>query len=138
MNRLSYFWSSPSAWSKRESPIWRQVRLPACCTASRASRTTSTWSSTCLHRSFKRYPTPFPWRSSTVRPTKCYRSNVGVRKLEYFREGHSEKHLIDIRGMLEVSGDLIDLPAITAWATKLGLQREWASATGSFRSSEAG
>jgi hypothetical protein len=32
---------------------------------------------------------------------------VIVRKLEYFREGGSDKHLRDIRGMLDVSGELI-------------------------------
>src|SRR5690348_5942272 len=30
---------------------------------------------------------------------------VIVRKLEYFREGGSEKHLRDIRGMLNISGE---------------------------------
>ena len=30
---------------------------------------------------------------------------VIVRKLEYYREGGSEKHLRDIRSMLAVSGD---------------------------------
>lgn len=53
---------------------------------------------------------------------------VIVRKLDYFREGRSEKHLLDIRGMLEVSGDLVDLPAIAAWAARLGLQQEWSAA----------
>jgi hypothetical protein len=33
---------------------------------------------------------------------------VILQKLIYFREGHSEKHLLDIRGMLEVSAELID------------------------------
>ncbi|MCX5746765.1 MAG: hypothetical protein NT062_30185, partial [Proteobacteria bacterium] len=33
---------------------------------------------------------------------------VIVRKLEYYREGGSEKHLRDIRGMLAMSGDAID------------------------------
>jgi hypothetical protein len=33
---------------------------------------------------------------------------VIVRKLEYYREGRAEKHVTDIRGMLEASDDLID------------------------------
>jgi hypothetical protein len=45
---------------------------------------------------------------------------VILRKLEYFREGQSEKHLRDIRGMLEVSPDQIDRGFIDrgslAWA----------------------
>jgi len=35
---------------------------------------------------------------------------VIVRKLEYYREGGSEKHLRDIRAMLAVSGELLDRP----------------------------
>ena len=50
---------------------------------------------------------------------------VIVRKLEYFREGHSEKHLSDIRGMLEVSGDIIDQSAISMWVAKLDLRQQW-------------
>src|SRR6266571_4184835 len=37
---------------------------------------------------------------------------VIVRKLEYYREGGSEKHLRDIRSMLAVSGEHIDRPAL--------------------------
>ncbi|MDD2599404.1 MAG: hypothetical protein PHO37_09280 [Kiritimatiellae bacterium] len=50
---------------------------------------------------------------------------VIVRKLEYYREGHSEKHLLDIVGMLEVSGEFIDRDVIKEWVTKLGLERQW-------------
>jgi len=35
---------------------------------------------------------------------------VILRKLEYYREGGSEKHLQDIAGMIEISGDQIDWP----------------------------
>ena len=49
---------------------------------------------------------------------------VIIRKLEYFREGASEKHLGDIRGMLDVSGDLIDRSAIDAMARERGLQEQ--------------
>ncbi|MFW5894263.1 MAG: hypothetical protein ACOCUY_03920 [Verrucomicrobiota bacterium] len=37
---------------------------------------------------------------------------VIVRKLEYYREGGSEKHFTDIRGMLEVSEDIIDMDVV--------------------------
>ena len=50
---------------------------------------------------------------------------VIVRKLEYYREGASEKHLRDIRSMLDVSRDLIDRAALNEWITRLGLQTEW-------------
>ncbi len=48
-----------------------------------------------------------------------------VRKLEYYREGGSEKHLRDIGSILKVSRERIDLIAINDWIEQLGLQREW-------------
>ena len=51
---------------------------------------------------------------------------VIVRKLEYYREGHSEKHLQDIAGMLEVSGEIIDQEIIREWVDKLELAGQWA------------
>lgn len=53
---------------------------------------------------------------------------VIVRKLEYYREGHSEKHLRDIAGMLAVSGERIDRETIEAKVRDLGLEAEWRAA----------
>lgn len=50
---------------------------------------------------------------------------VILRKLEYFKEGGSEKHLSDIRGMLEVSGESFDMGAIKEWVNRLALEPEW-------------
>jgi hypothetical protein len=50
---------------------------------------------------------------------------VIVRKLEYYREGGSEKHLRDIRSMLAVSGDQFDRPALEEWIRKCGVGAEW-------------
>jgi hypothetical protein len=50
---------------------------------------------------------------------------VIVRKLEYFREGGSEKHLRDIRAMLAVSGQQIDGTVLADWIQKRGLGKEW-------------
>lgn len=50
---------------------------------------------------------------------------VIVRKLEYYREGQAEKHLHDITGMLEISGDKIDLNIIAAWVERLELHAQW-------------
>ena len=50
---------------------------------------------------------------------------VILRKLEYFREGRSEKHVRDIRGMLEVSAARIDRPFLENWIARLGLAAEW-------------
>jgi hypothetical protein len=51
---------------------------------------------------------------------------VILRKLEYFREGGSEKHVRDIRSMLEVSSAQIDRPLLKQWIARLGLTAEWA------------
>lgn len=50
---------------------------------------------------------------------------VIVRKLEYFREGGSEKHLRDIRAVLEVSGHTMDHAALHEWIVRQGVQAEW-------------
>jgi hypothetical protein len=54
---------------------------------------------------------------------------VIVRKLEYYREGGSEKHLRDIRAMLAVSGEEIDQPALSEWLARRGLEAEWRAAS---------
>jgi hypothetical protein len=50
---------------------------------------------------------------------------VIIRKLEFFREGGSEKHLRDIRSMLTVSGDKIDHSALQEWISRRELQTPW-------------
>jgi hypothetical protein len=50
---------------------------------------------------------------------------VIVRKLEFYREGGSEKHLRDIRSMLVVSGDQVDRKALADWIVRLGLKASW-------------
>jgi hypothetical protein len=50
---------------------------------------------------------------------------VVVRKLEYYREGGSDKHLRDIRSMLAVSGDQINRTELDEWIRRGGLQAEW-------------
>ena len=51
--------------------------------------------------------------------------DVIIRKMEYYREGGSEKHLRDIAGMLKVSAGLIDELYIVEWADRLGLRPIW-------------
>jgi hypothetical protein len=48
---------------------------------------------------------------------------VIVRKLEYFREGKSEKHLRDIRSMLAISD--VDIAEIARLVGERGLAAEW-------------
>jgi len=52
---------------------------------------------------------------------------VIVRKLEYFREGGSEKHLRDVRSMLALSGESLDRTLLLDWIARRGLQAEWQS-----------
>ena len=66
-------------------------------------------------------PYPFDTTNITLAPPEY----VIVRKLEYFREGGSEKHLRDIRAMLNVSGAILDRSALHDWVTRRGVQAEW-------------
>ena len=50
---------------------------------------------------------------------------VIVRKLEYFREGQSSKHLGDIRGILRHQGDGIDQAELRLRIAQLGLEAQW-------------
>ncbi len=50
---------------------------------------------------------------------------VIVRKLEYYREAGSEKHLRDVEGMLEVSGDIIDRNVVQQWVDRRQLWKQW-------------
>ncbi|MDB6030211.1 MAG: hypothetical protein JWM16_549 [Verrucomicrobiales bacterium] len=50
---------------------------------------------------------------------------VIVRKLEYYREGGSEKHLRDIRSILAISNERLDQQKMLHWIQRLGLEHEW-------------
>ena len=50
---------------------------------------------------------------------------VIVRKLEYYREGGSEKHLVDIRAIFAVSGDSVDLGRVETEIVARGLDASW-------------
>lgn len=52
---------------------------------------------------------------------------VIVRKLEYFREGGSEKHLRDIRSMLEVSAESIDHAELARLIAQRNLGEAWSA-----------
>ena len=53
---------------------------------------------------------------------------VIVRKLEYYREGGSEKHLRDISGILELSPKEIDFKQLEELVHRYGLEKEWVKA----------
>ncbi len=50
---------------------------------------------------------------------------VIVRKLEYYREGGSEKHLRDIRSMLSTSPEAIQSAELEQQIAARGLQEAW-------------
>jgi hypothetical protein len=63
----------------------------------------------------------FPDRSASVASPE----DIIIKKMEYYREGGSEKHLRDISGILRVSGDGLDFPYIEVWAGRKGLTEIW-------------
>ena len=50
---------------------------------------------------------------------------VILRKLEFFREGGSEKHLNDITSMIEVSSEQIDFEELQSKIKDYALEKEW-------------
>jgi hypothetical protein len=53
---------------------------------------------------------------------------VVVRKLQYYQESGSDRHLRDVSAMLEISREKIDLLEVEAWAHRLGLEGAWRAA----------
>jgi hypothetical protein len=53
--------------------------------------------------------------------------DVIVKKMAYYQEGGSEKHLRDIAGVIKIQGDALDRNYIGQWSEKLGLSELWAS-----------
>ncbi|MBI1883183.1 MAG: hypothetical protein HYS08_03125 [Chlamydiae bacterium] len=53
---------------------------------------------------------------------------VITRKLEYYREGKSGKHLRDIRSMLDLSSDEINFPQLEKLIENADLREEWQDA----------
>jgi hypothetical protein len=70
-------------------------------------------------------------RLQHIRPTDSYQANfaapedVIIKKMEYYREGGSEKHLRDIAGIMKISSELVDRDYIARWAQRLGLTEIW-------------
>jgi uncharacterized protein (DUF1330 family) len=50
-----------------------------------------------------------------------------IKKMDYYRQGGSEKHLRDIAGVLKTSRDQIDLAYIARWARQMGLGDLWSA-----------
>lgn len=50
---------------------------------------------------------------------------VILHKLQFYKEGKSDKHIMDIQGMFEVSGESIDHAFLKQACGELGLTKEW-------------
>ncbi|MBI4522496.1 MAG: hypothetical protein HY695_01645 [Deltaproteobacteria bacterium] len=70
-------------------------------------------------------------RARVIRAAESYEAtfaaaeDVIIKKMEYYREGGSEKHLRDITGILKVSAQEIDEEYIVEWSERLGLRPIW-------------
>src|SRR3989337_842704 len=70
-------------------------------------------------------------RAHRIYPAESYQANfaapedVIIKKMEFYQEGGSEKHLRDIAGILKVSGNDVDKEYISEWARRLGLTEIW-------------
>ena len=51
--------------------------------------------------------------------------DIILSKMDYYREGGSEKHLRDITGILKVSGGEVDREYVSRWSARLGLSEIW-------------
>jgi hypothetical protein len=70
-------------------------------------------------------------RRRRIRPAETYEADfaapedVIIKKMEYYHEGGSEKHLRDITGIMKVSAGEINEAYISEWADRLGLRPIW-------------
>lgn len=46
-------------------------------------------------------------------------------KLDFHRQGGSDKHLRDIAGVLKISGEQLDRAYLDTWAQRMGLEEIW-------------
>lgn len=61
--------------------------------------------------------------------------DVILKKLDFFREGGSEKHLRDVVGILKVQAGQIDDAYLAQWIARLKLEVEWRLVTDRMRGS---
>jgi hypothetical protein len=64
---------------------------------------------------------PFNGNSVRVAPPEY----VIIKKLEYYREGGSDKHLRDIKAILDISSGIIDMQQLDSFIATYSLESEW-------------
>lgn len=60
-----------------------------------------------------------------IEATYCSPEDIIIKKLQFFEEGESDKHTIDIGGVLKRRGDQLDWPYLAKWIHHFGLQEVW-------------
>jgi hypothetical protein len=58
-------------------------------------------------------------------PDRNSTSDAIVKKLDFYRQGESEKHLRDIAGILKTSLEQLDMAYIAHWTQQMGLSDVW-------------
>ena len=71
----------------------------------------------------------FPYPATDFMVQFASPEDVIIKKLEFFKQGGSDKHLTDIRAMLRVSGDQMDMEYLKGWVKELDLETEWKKVT---------
>jgi len=70
-------------------------------------------------------------RIRRIQPAESYQANfsspedVIIKKMEYYRESGSEKHLRDITGIMKISRDILDYSYIGEWVKRMDLAEIW-------------
>lgn len=70
-------------------------------------------------------------RARRVRPDPSYEASfaspedVILKKMVYYGEGGSEKHLRDVAGVVKISGDTLDRGYVDEWAGRLDVADIW-------------
>jgi len=70
-------------------------------------------------------------RIRRIRPAESYTANFAapediiIMKMQYYRDGGSEKHLGDIAGILKISREDVDTAYVADWSRRLGLTDIW-------------
>jgi predicted nucleotidyltransferase len=62
--------------------------------------------------------------------------DIILGKMLYYREGGSEKHLRDVVGIMNVSGEQVDRAYVADWARELGVLDIWQAVLGRLRETE--
>lgn len=69
----------------------------------------------------RRYPAPLLGRPTPIATAE----DMVIAKLEWARDGESERQLRDVAGILAASGETLDMEYVERWIAELGLGEQW-------------